>query len=375
MRTTLLWILLFSLPAHSWDERQRTVLSDLSVVHKAYLTDSAFSTFWGGMRRAVFWALQRGEVQKLRVKGFQKPLPLYISFLGGRKDLIIYYPGVFGKVDGRISPHMINTLEKKDAHVAVIPNIIAGPYLLARPQGEGDALKQETTLQTAVFDEVIKLVGSHRLKKIHIVAESLGSYQAMILQRPVASVTLLWPPLHLARSIRRFDELIQRSRPFLENQCALWWKWPWYFFEVKLKNLPDTLKESDKTCLGAWVLGEGFVGAIKKTSESIKELRGIGEKLPENFSEFIQVFLPEFYLDLKKEDQRFSISYLLKTSPTPKESFRFISSRDDFLNIPEEWEELSQDFPGLSGRIFLFEKGGHSGPLGITGLSDIITSP
>lgn len=372
----LLFILFFVQNAFSWDPKLKAQWTQSAPIYRSQLSDATFATMWGGMRRAIHWQNHRGNLTQLKIKGFRKELPVYTSTVTGKKDLYVFYPGVFGKPDGRISPQMIDRLEEKDAHIAVIPNIIAETYLLARPEISGDPLENEYEYQTLVFDAVLDSIGKERIKNIHIVAESLGTFQAMTVRRKVSSISLLWPPLHLARAIHRFDELIGRSRPKLAENCSFWWKWPYFAYELRMKSIPETLSLEDKNCLGAWVIGEGFVGAIRENSETYFEAKDIkGKPIPETFTSFVSAVLPDFSKSIETEDKRLSLASLLASSLTPRQSIRFMSSKDDFLNVPEEWDELKKIYPELSERIYLFDWGGHSGPLGVDGLINVVTTP
>ena len=55
-----------------------------------------------------------------------------------------------------------------------------------------------------------------------------------------------------------------------------------------------------------------------------------------------------------------------------KHKIYFISSKNDFLNDPSEWSGVNVNYPDLSKRLFLFNWGGHSGPVGLDGLLESI---
>lgn len=311
----------------------------------------------------------KGSMIDLKIPGFKKELPVYFSTRGQKKDLIIFYPGVFGKPDGRISPHVIHELEKQDIHLVVIPNLLAYTYLKARSR----ILKKEPILneqinQNKIFLEVLNKIGRGNIDKIHVIAESLGSFQALMGLNPsetklpsIESVTLLWPPLYLNRAIKRFDDLISKSLPHLES-CTLWWKWPKIIYSTKAYAIPIPFKDEEKRCLGSWVIGSGFVGAIKETAEKVTS---ISTKVPSNFTEFIKLVLPEMLFTVAQDDKRTSIEHLLGSFRDTKTKVRIVSSVDDFLNIPEEWETFKKSRTDLAPNIYLFSWGGHSGPIGM----------
>lgn len=331
--------------------------------YSSSFSDPVFATFWGGMRRTLHWKRHRGEMVELTPVNFKEAVPVYLSADKRKKDLYIFYPGIFGKPDGKISPSVIDLLEKRNVHVAVLQNILSPVYLSARPAGND--LDLEKSNQVNLLSAVIDRVGVAKIDKVHIVAESLGSFQVlMALTDPKAksfdSLTLLWPPLYLDRSLERFDALIEKSLPKLA-MCTLWWKWPFIAYEVIAKDRPE-LSESDMGCLGAWVVAEGFVNSIKTTAKLYFESKTEKVVIPTTFSEFMKTVLPEVTPLLESHDERLSVVHLLKSVDPAK--VRIVSSKDDFLNVPAEWEELVKTYD-----VVLLPWGGHSGPLGIEAFS------
>jgi hypothetical protein len=200
--------------------------------------------------------------------------------------------------------------------------------------------------------------------KVHVLAESLGTFQALQVDHKFHTLKLLAPPLYLDRSIKRFDQIISNQSKVFRN-CTIWWKWPYVAYKIKSALPPLDLSEKDKTCFGSWVIADGFVKSIQITASNISSKKI--KVLPENFSQFVEIVLPSFAASLKKQDERLSLNYLLKRSKTPQESIRIISSKDDFLNDLSEWDELKRKHPELEKNIFLFSWGGHSGPIGLDG--------
>lgn len=328
-------------------------------------TDPSFSTLWGGLRRALHWPNHKGKMVEVLPKGFKEKVPVYIYSTPIKKDLFVFYPGVFGRPDGRIGPHAIDSLETLDGHVAAIPNILAETYLNAKPRSEHPDLEQEREFQTLLFDEVIRHIGKKNIDKVHVLAESLGAFQSLQINREFHSLKMLSPPLHLDRSILRFDKLISKKTKVLEK-CKLWWKWPYMIYKIKGDQLPLSISIEDKTCFGSWVIAGGFVMAIKKTAEKVK-LKPSESNAPENFTQFVDLILPDFANFLKNQDERLSFNYLLKRVKTPLKNIIIISTKDDFLNELSEWDELKKNFPQLEKNIYLFPWGGHSGPIALNG--------
>jgi hypothetical protein len=372
MKTFLFFLFLCS-NAFGWSPEVVKKWNEFSETHKKVLHESTFATFWGGLRRAMHWNDHKGELKDLAVPGFRKPVRIYLSTQNKKADLYLFYPGVFGKPDGKITPLMIDVLEKQNGHVIVIPDIVAETYLVARPVLKGDNLANERLNQNAILREALKLIPDEKIGKIHLIGESLGSFQAANLDFKFDSMTLLWPPIYLDRSVARFDFLIKKNLPVV-NRCSYWWKWPQVAYEVKWLNIPKELTEEDRVCLGAWVISEGFVTSIKKTSAFYLEEHNKAVPDIYTFSEFVKTVLPDFSILIETKDEKLSLIHLLKAVKTSPLKIRITSSVDDFLNDPKEWDELLAVHPELKSNFYLHEWGGHCGPIGIDGFMESVLS-
>lgn len=374
---TLCFILiLLSASARAWSPDLVKKWDEISKTHSPSLNETTFATFWGGFRRVIYWQNHQGGMIDLPVPGFRKPVPIYLSQKESKADLYIFYPGVFGKPDGKLTPHMIDMLEKKNGHVIVIPNIVADSYLVSRPTLIGDNLARERANQNLILTEALKKIGSDKIGKIHLVGESLGCFQAANLDYKFDSMTLLWPPIYLDRSIKRFDKLINQKLPDVQNKCSFWWKWPMVTYESKWLETPKDMSQIDKDCMGAWVIAEGFVSSIQKTSKTY--LEDHKKEVPEihTFTTFIKTVLPDFSQPIEEHDQNLSLVHLLSLVPTPKTNIRITSSVDDFLNDPKEWDDILAAFPELKSNFYLHTWGGHCGPMGVDGFMDnVLANP
>lgn len=370
----LLFILLFAFNIHAWSPAFTQKWSKTNSLYSQKMAGAEFATFWGGLRRAIYWSHHKGKIIHLKPKNFELEIPIYLSFSNQKKDLVFFYPGVFGLADGEVTPVIIDVIEKKNLHLAVIPNITSSQYQLAIQKNALDPFQQEGINQLNIFEKIIESVGRENIAKIHIIGESLGSFQVMTAvtensfkSHEISSITLMWPPLILDQAIKRFDQLISKSLSHLDR-CSFWWKWPSIIWETKFNQLPD-LSYENKTCLGSLIIGGVFVRAIKKNAQEILKR---DQSIPSNFSDFTSVIMPETGKLLSKKDERLSLFYQLKKIPSFHSKLFFISSRDDFLNDKSDWELMLLSFPHLEQNIFLFDWGGHSGPVGLEGLFESI---
>jgi hypothetical protein len=370
----LLFILFFAFNIHAWSPAFTNRWSKTNSLYPQKIAGAEFATFWGGLRRAIYLSHHKGKVVDLKPRDFKSEIPVYLSFSKQKKDLVLFYPGVFGLADGAVTPVNIDVIEKKNLHLAVIPNITSSPYQLAIKKSSLDPFLQEASNQQNIFEKIIESVGRENIAKIHIIGESLGCFQVMTAvtensfkSHEISSITLMWPPLYLDLAIKRFDQLISKSL-FNLDRCSLWWKWPSIVWETKFNNLPD-LSFENKACLGSLVVGEVFVRAIKKNAQEILKR---DHSIPSNFSDFTSIIMPEIGKLLTKKDERLSLFYQLKKNPSLHSKLFFISSKDDFLNVKSEWELMLLSFPHLVQNTFLFDWGGHSGPVGLDGLFESI---
>ena len=347
---------------------------------EATVTGAAFGTLWGGVHRAIDWPSTRGEMIDFSIQGLTDKLEIYVSKNDHPSDLIIYYPGVFGRAEGKISKHAIKALETKDAHVVFLPNLLAADYLKVKPKSNGHAVDSERQIQRAMFFEVLNYIGRKNIKKIHLMAESLGSLQLLFtftpedfIQQSVETVTFLWPPLKIQEAVTRFDQLIHKSL-VIEKTCTYWWKWPKYLWELRFKETPDGLSDEDKNCLGAWGITSGFVKMINNTSKEVFDHHDKDhDVLPATFYDFMKIVTPEIYQVIKYDHKKLELAHLLKPFQSQSSKINIYSSENDFLNSLQEWDELKKIYPEFSSNIHLYKWGGHSGVIGRPGfLNEVI---
>ena len=135
---------------NSWEQTTST--------HKSLMNTPLFATFWGGLRRGVHWSRPKGKMISILPFGFSDSVSVYVQSNENKRDLVVFYPGVFGLPDHGIAPYVIDELEKKDLHVVVIPNFLSASYLMSRPPGNGNPLDEEKMNQYLLFSEVLKKI-------------------------------------------------------------------------------------------------------------------------------------------------------------------------------------------------------------------------
>ena len=120
-------LLIFSQITYAWSPETISAWNKVSVTYRQSMDNPAFATFWGGFRRGVDLTMNQGSMVDFKLHGFKKELPVYLQFKEEKRDLVIFYPGVFGKPDGFISPQVIYEIEKSNAFLVlkVLDKVIA----------------------------------------------------------------------------------------------------------------------------------------------------------------------------------------------------------------------------------------------------------
>lgn len=333
-----------------------------------YSATPEFSTFWGGMNRAARWTHNKGKIKKLKVLEFnsENKVPVYIYEHAEKKPLIIFYTGVFGEPDSRISKHIIDELEQKNNHLLLMPNLVSASFLSARPIDTINPWAKELLNQKQLLQTALKEIPKEKISKIILVAESLGSWQAVMIAIqniiPIEKLIFIWPPLDLHFAIDSFDRVLNTSKPIYET-CTYWYKWPKVYLDYKTQTLPNTIDSEDEKCLGAFVMSGGFVKAIKKVSQKTFEKRKQKyQNPPDTFGNFIKQIMPEYEIMLHDKSNKLTMIYWLETFKKSKIDLFFYSSKDDFLNELTFWDGVKEKIG--SEKVFLYDWGGHSGVAG-----------
>ncbi|MFZ4713979.1 MAG: hypothetical protein ACOYL6_09720 [Bacteriovoracaceae bacterium] len=325
-----------------------------------------FYTFWGGLKRIARTYWNKGEMVYLKEDNvLNRPLPIYISKSKTKRPVIILFVGVFGRPDGIIVPGMIADLEKNDVHLLVIPSFISETYIMARvATANKNIWEEEASNQIALVRAGLNLIGQENISSLHVVAESLGVWQAIMLLEGdwnFESFSLLSPPLHLSNAVDRFDQLIKKNKVIYDD-CSYWWRWPILLKRYYSEKLPSLAQEEDVRCYGAWGI-QSFLKGIEKVGEIVYKDQKLEKKKADSFRTFVELVTPEFLPFFTVHNDKLDLYYWKKQMLLKSKKLQMISALDDFLNDKEEWDLWKQD-PDFKDKIKLYPYGGHSGELG-----------
>jgi hypothetical protein len=325
-----------------------------------------FLTFWGGLNRYMKPYWHEGKMTLLKSDSvLSESLPVYMTKKEGKAPLVILFPGVFGKPDGMIVPGMIHEIEKLKTHVIVFPSLISESYLgIRKNKSSTDIWSEEAQNQISLVKAAIELIGEDKIESISLIAESLGSWQAIMLLEgdfKFSSFVLLAPPLHLNHAVDRFDDLLVKNSKIF-NECSYWWKWPFIIGKFYQEKMPNLVEAQDNECLGAYGI-HSFEKSIAKVSKKIFEKKELKKDEPKTFRGFVEAVMPEFLPVFDPNNEKLSILAWREKILQRSTSFKIVSAEDDFLNSKEEWAQFLKE-KSPQQEVIIYPYGGHSGLIG-----------
>lgn len=376
---TFLTLLSLASPLRAeWAQKSRVLLSSgLPETVKTY--PEALISFWGGFRRFVHWARNKGkilEVESQLFKSSRFPLYLYVH-PDPKAPLYIFMPGIYGQPHKGITQNTIDQLEQLQGSVMVVPNILSTSYIEANPLYKVDVV----TSEVAVMEEALTYALSHLSsdkRPIHLIAESLGSSVAVAWvakdqaqSRRLTDLLLLWPPLNLYSAMKNFDTLIDSYRSY---ECSTIGNLVTLSSQFLFTTYPEKLSVDEQYCMGQVMLVDGFLKSTKKSLESYQKTNPQLVQLPTptGFEHFFKHYRPEVWKLLSTKDEKLILSYWVKQF-SKKLPVKVITSENDFLNRDLKWSEFSEQTQlKLDEDILILDWGGHSGSFGSPKFLDVL---
>jgi hypothetical protein len=344
------------------------------------LDSSGFATFWGGFQRWKQTTSTASTTRMWKTPLFRSgELPLYLSGRPQHAPLIVFMPGIFGETTRGLTPQTINMLEKLNAHLLVVPNIISTQYIAAHSLYGEDVVQTEVQVMESALDYALTQLGG-RVGKIHVVAESLGTAVGSAWgahdgshQKRLSSLTLLHPPQSLPAAMRNFDAIIEEHRPFV-GSCGkprMLWN---LFTGFVVRDVPQNLTEQDKRCFAAEALVNKFVGSAVRNYNAYAVSENKDRTFaPQDFTDLFSHYRPELWAMLQNNDPRLQLSHWVKRiNENKRPTLRILTSQDDFLNRGLSWENFIRETGMASDDLLVLSWGGHSGPLGMTEMPEIL---
>lgn len=371
--------------AHNWSQLSVLKLDQASLHYAQDLKNLKLSsadkakvlTLWGGMKRYLKAKNLNGQTELWEHELLEKPLKVYgyaqVMPTGKQaRDLVVFFPGMFGGYKGKVTPFLINIFEKAKTHVLVIPNFLSKEYLKARARYSDDNV---TSLDGRIAADFIKRftrrLGADELARVHLVAESLGAHVAaqafeMLRSEKTAplpqTMTLLWPSLDLKYSLKVFDDkFVESEKDF--QRCSYLGNLPALFTELVWKEFPSALGKKQASCLSSFLFHTGLLSAIENAHEIVQpKIELIG---PRYFSAFIRDYNPHLYSLLEDDWPGLKLNYWLKKWKDASIDIRIVTSVDDFIN-------RKKDIDTLSLTPLVLEWGEHSAPLALDIWNEIL---
>lgn len=341
------------------------------------LSAPAVATLWGGQRRFKIFHRTEGELLIFNSSLFKSgKLEIYLRKTHSSK-LIIFLPGIFGSINKGLTPHMIELLEKTQANLLVLPNLLSPEHISAYPLYDDNPIKTETLILEHALDFALHHLNKKGLET-HVIAESLGTIVAsawvsedQIKNKRIKSLTLLWPPLELQHAMKNFDKIVNEHKKM--NQCHFMTKAWLLAKEMLLKDFPEQLSKDDEVCLGSIVLIDGFMGKMKKSWEAHVSTKEGKNSAPESFEDFFKNYRKEFWKLLAQNHESTKLkTWLSKIKSQQNFPIFLFTSKNDFLNDGLDLNEFKKSGLVSEKEVFIFPWGGHSGPIGMTEFSKIL---
>jgi len=330
-------------------------------------TKPAFITYWGGVKRYFLGRDLEGIEFKYKDPLLTKPFNVYYKKSSKKKaPLIIFFPGIHGNYSGQISPSIINWFEQVDHHVFSLPNFLHVDYIKAGPKYD---LSNTATLDAQVALNAISAgvdkIGKENISHISFVGESLGAFlaastvnvfESFKYKSMIKNVILLWPPLIMNKTLKRFDRFINATKE-THSECSMvmnfYRKLRFYVFQEK----PHSFSIEDEVCLDAEMFHGAFLKSINKAYSAHAKRVKIKKDKPQNFTEFFKLYNPNFIKVINDENQNINLKYLLSLWKKEDVNLKVVSSTDDFINEPSDWDDIESKY--------LYEWGSHCAPLSL----------
>ena len=195
-----------------WSEKARQLIENESKKYHSH-NNSAFITYWGGIRRHFSDKSNKGKVNLIKLPSLlEKKIGVYFYEDKNSDRLNILFPGIFGSLEKNITKSFINTIEKMKGSVLVVPNFFSVPYIEAKPIYAERSFLVDIQVPVSIIDKYNK---KSRYKYIDIYAESLGTYigssvlatlsNRKELKNTNFSLTLHSPPIEVNNTLAHFD--------------------------------------------------------------------------------------------------------------------------------------------------------------------------
>tara|TARA_B100001971_G_C18268036_1_gene596455 strand:+ start:27916 stop:29058 length:1143 start_codon:yes stop_codon:yes gene_type:complete len=375
MHYLILVLFLPTLLFAQWNEASLKLLESKQNYIK--YTKPAFITYWGGVKRYLKGAGLEGDEFQYQDPSLTSEVDLYLYKKASSKKLplVVFFPGIHGNHEGRISPVVLNWFERKDFHVGSVPNFLNVNYIKAKPKYDKEnSGKLDSQVALRAVDAMVKEIGKENISHITFVGESLGAFLSASMVRfindhpylkaNVKNVIFMWPPLNIGKTLTNFDRNINNTKD-VYAQCNFAQDLFRFFKYLVWQETPSDFNAEDEVCLDAALYHAAFLKSIRKAFKAYADTFE-DDKTPEpnNFSEFFQAYNPNFIKVARTQGQALSLKNFIAGWKSYDISVKVVSSTDDFLNNLADWKEIEDKF--------LFNWGSHCAPLALDEWGEIL---
>ena len=302
-------------------------------------------------------------------------MEVYIHINEKKAPLMIFFPGIFGTHEGSVSPWLINGFEARGFHTASVPNFLSRPYIKARPDyGQNGAAVFDVAAALEASEKIIERIGPQRVDSVVLVGESLGAFLLSgagaqlsdypLLKSKTTKAMFLWPPLNVKKALKAFDNKSSETKKTYE-QCSYLLRLPLFLYEFWWKENPEKLADEDSRCFEAYLFHGAFLKSMGKSFDARASAYGLEDPpRPEGFADFVKGQNPFYKELLESDDKRLHFSHWLGHWSLTGVDIKVVSSEDDFINDPKDWEDIKGEF--------LFDWGGHCAPVAQDGFMEAL---
>ena len=353
-----------------WAQETKSLL-DQGLPSQIKTSPNALITFWGGFRRYLRWAQNRGGIVEKKSALFKSGSFSFYFYAhpNPQAPLYIFMPGIYGQPHKGITQNFIDTLEALEGSVVVVPNLLAQEYIQANPTYIKDVVTSEVEVMQEVLDFALSKLAPEK-RPVHLIAESLGSSVAVAWvaqdqkeKKRITDLLMLWPPMNLFNAMKNFDALIDAYRGF---ECTTVGNLLTISQRFLFTIYPENLTLEEQQCMGQVMLVDGFLKSTRKSLATYQETDPTLATLPTptGFEHFFQHYRPEVWKLLSSRDQRLALSYWVR-SFAAHVPVKIITSHNDFLNSDLDWRDFARETGlKLDQDILVLDWGGHSGSVG-----------
>ena len=341
---------------------------------KSYKLNSFAKNFEG-----VKLYLQSDIIKKKKKKpGFHKKhgskYKITKHYIPQKSKLLFYLAGLFDPGESGNTKGIISEYIDLGYHVAVISNPLSIDFMGAVPTYEIGNVKSEAKAVFKVIEKVIKEMEGRNLlidDEVHLSGISHGAFISSIIaamdsnsKRPMitGNVTIFSPPYDLLKSARYLDLASAESKEDSDIGIIKLIKKVWSLLRI---DAGDDIKEEQAGYAKAIVSNVVFKKSLIETLEKYDEATG-KLQIPRmedayeqwvddmNFMRFYREYVPKAYKELKNGDAKIAKWFEIYHQNTGN-NIRVVTSQDDFLNDPMDWNSLDP------GQAIVLGHGGHMG--------------